>query len=69
MGKVVLSISVHPDDDDEQMVELYIIDVEITYNMLFSRPWIYSQNAIVLILHQCILWSKGRKVFTTYVED
>ncbi|CAN6462345.1 unnamed protein product [Victoria cruziana] len=52
-GKVIVPVSVIPQDEDH-MVEFYIIDVDTSYNMLLGRPWIHSQNAVASTLHQIV---------------
>lgn len=43
-------------EDEDHMVELHIVDIEMTYNILLGRPWIHSQNIIASILHLMIQW-------------
>lgn len=49
--------------------EVYIIDMDTTYNMLIGILWIHSQNAVALRLHQMVHWAKGSTVFIAYAED
>lgn len=65
--KVAFQIAACPSDNDHLM-EFHIAELDTTYNLLFGRPWIDSLNVVASSMHQCVWWSKRKKIFAAYVE-
>jgi hypothetical protein len=43
-------------------VFFHIIDAKTTFNMLFGQPWIYENDIVSLMTHQCCQNKQVRKL-------
>jgi len=66
VGDIILELTIGP---VEFTMEFQVLDVAVSYNLLFGRPWIHAAKVVPSTLHQMVKFEWDRQEVVLHGED